>query len=299
MKDQFLTLVEKRMDQIPQDKLVRHIVMLLPLIEQEQAKAHPVLFDGPAGPPVPRPLLPSLPALALPVVVAVPASSARPPGPPSAFLSGVRAAPRPGAATGGAVGVGGLSRTPTRRPAGNPGVGPRVRSPRRAPPRRRTPHPHCARGARQRGNARPGDSPPEPMTATRRSSPSPARTAAVSSTFFSSRTLRGHRWKHSAHHAGVVHVCESMDVATAYTTDLACDRIPDRPFVLVGQMNKADPTRSPAGTETVWAYTHVPREPRADGRPHQRGVGVIGPPVRINCRPEITEITVVSTTQTV
>ena len=25
-----------------------------------------------------------------------------------------------------------------------------------------------------------------------------------------------------------------------------------------GQMNKADPTRSPAGTETVWAYTHVP-----------------------------------------
>ncbi len=31
-----------------------------------------------------------------------------------------------------------------------------------------------------------------------------------------------------------------------------------RPFVLLGQMNKADPTRSPAGTETVWAYTHVP-----------------------------------------
>ena len=29
-------------------------------------------------------------------------------------------------------------------------------------------------------------------------------------------------------------------------------------------MNKADPTRSPAGTETVWAYTHVPLQVRGD-----------------------------------
>ena len=64
--------------------------------------------------------------------------------------------------------------------------------------------------------------------------------------------------------AGTVHVCPSMDAATAYSTQLAQDLIPARPFVLVGQMNKADPTRSPPGTETVWAYTHVPREPRGD-----------------------------------
>ena len=32
----------------------------------------------------------------------------------------------------------------------------------------------------------------------------------------------------------------------------------------MGQMNKADPTRSPPGTETVWAYTHVPHSPRGD-----------------------------------
>jgi phytoene dehydrogenase-like protein len=30
-------------------------------------------------------------------------------------------------------------------------------------------------------------------------------------------------------------------------------------------MNKADPSRSPGGTETVWAYTHVPRRARHDG----------------------------------
>ena len=40
--------------------------------------------------------------------------------------------------------------------------------------------------------------------------------------------------------------------------------IPAHPFVLIGQMNKADPTRSPVGTETVWAYTHVPLRVRGD-----------------------------------
>ncbi|HEX2132498.1 MAG TPA: NAD(P)/FAD-dependent oxidoreductase, partial [Actinophytocola sp.] len=39
----------------------------------------------------------------------------------------------------------------------------------------------------------------------------------------------------------------------------ACDRVPTDPFLLLGQMTTADPTRSPAGTESVWAYTHVPR----------------------------------------
>jgi phytoene dehydrogenase-like protein len=65
--------------------------------------------------------------------------------------------------------------------------------------------------------------------------------------------------------AGTVHLCDSMDRLTQVAADLAQDRIPGHPFVLVGQMNKADPTRSPAGTETVWAYTHVPLRVRADG----------------------------------
>jgi phytoene dehydrogenase-like protein len=33
--------------------------------------------------------------------------------------------------------------------------------------------------------------------------------------------------------------------------------VPERPFVLLGQMTTADPTRSPAGTESVWAYAHL------------------------------------------
>jgi phytoene dehydrogenase-like protein len=68
----------------------------------------------------------------------------------------------------------------------------------------------------------------------------------------------------AARHAGTVHVCDGMDGFTQVAADLAQDRIPAHPFVLVGQMNKADPTRSPAGTETVWAYTHVPLRVRGD-----------------------------------
>ncbi len=71
--------------------------------------------------------------------------------------------------------------------------------------------------------------------------------------------------------AGTVHLCESMDAITEYAADLAQDKIPAHPFVLTGQMNKADPTRSPAGTETVWAYTHVPLRPRGDAGGTLRG----------------------------
>ena len=36
--------------------------------------------------------------------------------------------------------------------------------------------------------------------------------------------------------------------------------MPRSPFILLGQMTTSDPTRSPAGTESVWAYTHLPRQ---------------------------------------
>jgi phytoene dehydrogenase-like protein len=39
---------------------------------------------------------------------------------------------------------------------------------------------------------------------------------------------------------------------------LACGELPQQPFVIAGQMTTADPSRSPAGTESMWAYTHLP-----------------------------------------
>ncbi len=35
-------------------------------------------------------------------------------------------------------------------------------------------------------------------------------------------------------------------------------RLPERPFLLLGQQTIADPTRAPAGKHTAWAYTHGP-----------------------------------------
>ena len=65
--------------------------------------------------------------------------------------------------------------------------------------------------------------------------------------------------------AGTVHLADSMDELTMSTARLATGHLPERPFVLLGQMTTADPTRSPAGTETVWAYTDVPQTIRGDG----------------------------------
>jgi phytoene dehydrogenase-like protein len=59
--------------------------------------------------------------------------------------------------------------------------------------------------------------------------------------------------------AGTVHLGVDVNGMADAANDLACGRIPRDPFVLLGQMTTADPTRSPTGTEAVWAYTHVPR----------------------------------------
>ncbi|MER7273314.1 NAD(P)/FAD-dependent oxidoreductase [Dactylosporangium sp. NPDC000244] len=56
--------------------------------------------------------------------------------------------------------------------------------------------------------------------------------------------------------AGTVHVGADP---VRYAADLSTGRPPEDPFLLVGQMTTADPSRSPLGTESLWAYTHLPR----------------------------------------
>ncbi|WP_320783756.1 NAD(P)/FAD-dependent oxidoreductase [Streptomyces sp. CRN 30] len=64
--------------------------------------------------------------------------------------------------------------------------------------------------------------------------------------------------------AGTVHLADGVDELTRFAAQVAMRQIPDRPFTLFGQMTTADPTRSPEGTESAWAYTHVPHEVRGD-----------------------------------
>ncbi|WUH89484.1 NAD(P)/FAD-dependent oxidoreductase [Streptomyces sp. NBC_00433] len=63
----------------------------------------------------------------------------------------------------------------------------------------------------------------------------------------------------AAHGAGTVHLADSVDDLTRFSAQIATRQVPERPFALFGQMTTADSTRSPAGTESAWAYTHVPQ----------------------------------------
>jgi phytoene dehydrogenase-like protein len=67
-----------------------------------------------------------------------------------------------------------------------------------------------------------------------------------------------------ARRAGTIHLADSMDELTLSSAQLACSLIPARPLIVAGQMTTTDPTRSPPGTETLWAYAHVPQEPKGD-----------------------------------
>ncbi|WP_406729346.1 NAD(P)/FAD-dependent oxidoreductase [Streptomyces sp. GD-15H] len=64
--------------------------------------------------------------------------------------------------------------------------------------------------------------------------------------------------------AGTVHLADGVDGLTRFAAQIAMGQVPDRPFLLFGQMSTTDATRSPAGTESAWAYTHVPHRIRGD-----------------------------------
>ena len=62
----------------------------------------------------------------------------------------------------------------------------------------------------------------------------------------------------TARGAGTVHLGVDLNGLSRYATDLATRELPRDPFLLLGQMSTSDPTRSPHGTESTWAYTHLP-----------------------------------------
>jgi phytoene dehydrogenase-like protein len=63
----------------------------------------------------------------------------------------------------------------------------------------------------------------------------------------------------SLNDVGTVHLGADHDGLVRWMADLNTATVPKRPFMLFGQMSTADPSRSPAGTESAWAYTHLPR----------------------------------------
>ncbi|MFD7081912.1 phytoene desaturase family protein [Streptomyces sp. NPDC059918] len=67
--------------------------------------------------------------------------------------------------------------------------------------------------------------------------------------------------------AGTVHLADGVDGLTRFAAQIAMGQVPDEPFALFGQMTTADATRSPAGTESAWAYTHLPQHITSDAGP--------------------------------
>jgi phytoene dehydrogenase-like protein len=55
-------------------------------------------------------------------------------------------------------------------------------------------------------------------------------------------------------------------------SQVAAGLVPEKPFLLVGQMGVADPSRVPAGHEALWAYTHVPQQVRGDAGAGRNGL---------------------------
>ena len=75
------------------------------------------------------------------------------------------------------------------------------------------------------------------------------------------------------HMPGTFHVADSVEQMTDALHQVELGAVPAKPFMLAGQMTTTDPSRSPAGTESLWAYTHVPQRVVADlGDGQVRGV---------------------------
>lgn len=61
-----------------------------------------------------------------------------------------------------------------------------------------------------------------------------------------------------ARRAGTVHLGGTLDEVAATEREIHAGRMPERPFVLIGQQYLADPQRSAGNVHPVWAYAHVP-----------------------------------------
>ncbi|MGW0845327.1 phytoene desaturase family protein [Streptomyces sp. NPDC002787] len=62
----------------------------------------------------------------------------------------------------------------------------------------------------------------------------------------------------AARSAGTVHLGGDYAEVAATERAIHAGRMPERPFVLVGQQYLADPRRSKGGVHPVWTYAHVP-----------------------------------------
>ncbi len=64
--------------------------------------------------------------------------------------------------------------------------------------------------------------------------------------------------------AGTIHLGNTFNEIATAEQETAKGKHPEKPFVLLSQPSVFDPTRSPAGKHTLWAYCHVPNGSTTD-----------------------------------
>jgi phytoene dehydrogenase-like protein len=72
-----------------------------------------------------------------------------------------------------------------------------------------------------------------------------------------------------ARESSVVHAGDSIADLTSFTLEVRDGNLPTNPYLVIGQQSLADPSRAPAGRQTLWAYSHVPSTIEGDWSSHR------------------------------
>jgi phytoene dehydrogenase-like protein len=63
-----------------------------------------------------------------------------------------------------------------------------------------------------------------------------------------------------ARQSAVVHTGDSIDDLIHFTNEARAGQLPSNPYLVIGQQSLLDPSRAPAGCQTLWAYSRVPSQ---------------------------------------
>lgn len=76
-------------------------------------------------------------------------------------------------------------------------------------------------------------------------------------------------WKDEAsRQSAVVQTADSVDDLARFVDEVRAGKLPDHPYLVVGQQSLCDPTRAPAGHHTLYAYSRVPSYVEGGWRVH-------------------------------
>ena len=75
-----------------------------------------------------------------------------------------------------------------------------------------------------------------------------------------------------ARESAVVHAGDSLSDLREFTDQVRSGQLPSNPYLVIGQQSLLDPSRAPAGRQTLWAYTHVPAEVEGGWQAQREGV---------------------------